>query len=266
MTGQAELRPERASRCVLVTRPAAQAQAWVEGLRVAGLRAEAFCLLDIRALMRPEDLRQHQQRLADYTAVMLVSGNAVDHFLAGWTAPGPQSVLWLATGPGTVRRLLQSGVPAEQIQAPPADAGQFDSEALWRVIGHRPWAGRRVLLVRGRSGPDGGSMGRQWLAEQLERAGAELSSLVVYQRCSPVFTAADRDRMERSCRDGSIWLFSSSEAIEQLPADLDWSAASALATHPRIAQAARERGFSQVIESRPSLPDVLASIKSQFHD
>lgn len=266
MTGGPDRDPERASRCVIVTRPAAQASAWVEGLRAAGLNAQALPLLKITPLIAPDALRLEQQQLAAYAAVMLVSGNAVDHFLAGWAAPGPQSLAWLAPGPGTAQRLRQSGVPAAQIHAPPADAGQFDSEALWQVIAHRAWAGQRVLLVRGRSGPDGGSTGRQWLAEQLERAGAKLNSLLVYERGTPIFTAAERHRMERSCRDGSIWLFSSSEAIEHLPADPDWRSASAVATHPRIAQAARERGFGRVVESRPSLPDVLASIKSYFHD
>ncbi|MGE3348297.1 MAG: uroporphyrinogen-III synthase, partial [Ramlibacter sp.] len=38
--------------------------------------------------------------------------------------------------------------------------------------------------------------------------------------------------------------------------------ARAVATHPRIAQAAREAGFGVVCESRPALADVVASIES----
>ena len=52
-------------------------------------------------------------------------------------------------------------------------------------------------------------------------------------------------------------------ALEGLWPDADWSAATALATHPRIAQAARETGFGRVIESRPGLDDVLRALESE---
>ena len=66
--------------------------------------------------------------------------------------------------------------------------------------------------------------------------------------------------------DGSLWLLSSSQALEHLCAALpgqDWRQARALATHPRIAQAARNAGFGEVRECRPALADVAASIESQ---
>ena len=62
-----------------------------------------------------------------------------------------------------------------------------------------------------------------------------------------------------------LWLLSSSEALTNLQSlvpGIDWSAAGALATHPRIAAAARSAGFGQVIESRPALPDVVRALES----
>jgi uroporphyrinogen-III synthase len=62
-----------------------------------------------------------------------------------------------------------------------------------------------------------------------------------------------------------VWLFSSSEAVANLRAllpDQSWQQARAVATHPRIAQAARDAGFAVVCESRPALADVVASIES----
>ena len=41
-----------------------------------------------------------------------------------------------------------------------------------------------------------------------------------------------------------------------------WAQAHALATPPRIAQAARQAGFGHVRECRPALGDVVASIES----
>ncbi|MFS2055745.1 uroporphyrinogen-III synthase, partial [Variovorax sp. CT11-76] len=46
-----------------------------------------------------------------------------------------------------------------------------------------------------------------------------------------------------------------------LPAT-DWRAARAIATHPRIAQAARGAGFGTVRESAPLLEALVASIES----
>jgi uroporphyrinogen-III synthase len=252
-------------RRIIVTRPAEQASSWVEPLRAAGWAAESLPLIEIAPLLGPAERQAAQHRLQGCSAVMFVSGNAVDHFLQGW--PGPASSLrWLASGPGTTARLRAFGVPPEQIDEPPADAGQFDSEALWQAIAHRPWAGQQVLLVRGRSGPPGAGTGRQWLADQLEQAGARVDAIVVYERRAPHWSPTDRQRIQTACGDGSLWLLSSSEAIAHLPADTDCSAALALATHPRIAQAARDRGFAHVWQSRPALPDVMASIKSAFHE
>jgi uroporphyrinogen-III synthase len=60
-------------------------------------------------------------------------------------------------------------------------------------------------------------------------------------------------------------LFSSSEAVAHLRGALpstDWSRASALCTHHRIAQTAQAIGFGQVIDSRPALDDVLRALES----
>ena len=133
-------------------------------------------------------------------------------------------------------------------------------------MGGRPWQGRRVLLVRGRSGPPAAPAGRNWLVEQLEQAGAAVEAVSVYERLVPKFSPEQLERMRQASVDGSIWLFSSSEAISCLPVGVDWRQARALATHPRIAQAAQQAGFVRVIQSRPALPEVLASIKSAFHE
>jgi uroporphyrinogen-III synthase len=61
------------------------------------------------------------------------------------------------------------------------------------------------------------------------------------------------------------WLFSSSESIGHLQALVPtavWGKARALATHPRIAQRARDAGFGQVHECRPSVDAVVACLQS----
>jgi uroporphyrinogen-III synthase len=121
-----------------------------------------------------------------------------------------------------------------------------------------------VLVVRGRD-PQGRSAGRDWLALQIEAAGAQVEFVAVYERRAPGLDDAQQALALRSASDGSVWLFSSSEAVANLRAllpDQSWQQARAVATHPRIAQAARDAGFAVVCESRPALADVVASIES----
>jgi uroporphyrinogen-III synthase len=71
---------------------------------------------------------------------------------------------------------------------------------------------------------------------------------------------------KRSVRPAQhLWFFSSSEAIDHLAQARPvgpWSPSCALATHPRIAQRARDCGFGVVHESRPTLEAVIACIQS----
>lgn len=261
---------------VIVTRPARDADRWVQALQARGLRAEALPLIEIAALPASQALQQAWRDITAYAALMFVSGNAVEGFFAS----NPASALirpaqtatdsiagdaprYLAPGPGTVAALRDAGVPDALIDAPAADAGQFDSEALWAVAGRRPWQGRRVLIVRGQSsGADAATgAGRDWLAQQLAAAGATVDAVAVYERRAPVFTPLQLQRIGQAAADGSIWLLSSSEALASLPAG-DWSQARAVATHPRIAEAARAAGWGVVVQSRPAFEDIVASIES----
>ena len=89
--------------------------------------------------------------------------------------------------------------------------------------------------------------------------------LVTYRRARPVLDTAQLALARAAALDGSVWLFSSSEAVHNLQDGLpgqDWRGARAIATHARIAEAASRAGFGQVLQVRPALPDILASIES----
>ncbi|MDB5930602.1 MAG: uroporphyrinogen-III synthase [Polaromonas sp.] len=288
--------PPAGSASLIVTRPAGDAAHWVRQLRQAGRRAEAFPLIEIAGLSAPAQLQPLAQAwlaLPGYAACLFVSGHAVTHFFKpDWplahTVPAQAAISniastiisgllpecrFMAPGPGTVAALLAAGVAAAQIDAPPPDAGQFDSEALWQVIGQRDWRGRRVLVVRGlSSGAEGSSSGRDWIAAQWRAAGASVEFVAVYERRPPVLTEAQLQRAQAASADGSIWIFSSSEAVGhlvRLPGlqGIDWRRARAVATHPRIAEAVRAAGWGLVAESRPALGDILqaaGSIESRY--
>ena len=270
-------------RRLLVTRPAAEAVRWVEALQNHGWPAQALPLIDISEpvdLAAQAALAQQRQQWWQNDALMFVSAAAVQHFFARGVAPVPAAhgltTRFWAPGPGTAHALAGVlaglGVSADHIDAPAPDAVQFDSEHLWPVVQDQLRDGARVLIVRGQSpepdGPRDGALpgtGRDWLIRRCEAAGARVAACVAYQRLAPGWTASERALARDASGSGQLWLFSSSEALSNLQTlapGTDWSAAAALATHPRIAAAARLAGFGRVIESRPALPDVVRALES----
>ncbi len=263
---------------VIVTRPEREALRWVRDLAALGFDAKALPLIEIAATEQADELTRAWQQFDTYLALMFVSGNAVTHFFAAaaaqpaafaLSAPG-QTRAW-ATGPGTARALLRAGVAPERLDAPAADAGQFDSEALWRQVASQVHGGARVLIVRGADATPGAATGqgagREWFANQVAAAGGRADFVAAYQRRAPRFGLGERELARQAAGDGSVWLFSSAQALANLGASLpgqNWAGARALATHPRIAQAARDAGFGVVFESRPTLPDVGAALKQYF--
>jgi uroporphyrinogen-III synthase len=262
---------------IVVTRPEPECASWVQNLGARGLQALALPLIRIGPVVDTQFVHQCWSRLGQYNAVMFVSGAAAEHFFAlrpaGAGVPG--TTRFWAPGPGTAAALVRQQVSPAQVDAPDAASGAFDSEALWRVVGHQVHAGWQVLIVRGgdeaaveppAEGAPPRGQGREWLAQVLGQAGARVELVMAYERTGPVWDAATQARAQAAAVDGSVWLFTSSQAIAHLKALLPaqtWQQSSAVATHPRIAQAARDAGFGVVWESRPRLDDVVASIESR---
>ena len=266
---------------VIVTRPEREAQAWVQALVQNGQEAVALPLIDINPMPDSSAVRAAWRQMDEYAALMFVSGAAVEHFFAAQAStgkspelPGGLQTRFWGTGPGTAAALQRHGVDAARVDAPARDAGQFDSEALWDVVRARVKPGSQVLIVRGGDGAHdaaaplaaaGAGFGRDWLAQRLGEAGVQVEFLLAYWRGAPVFSAAQLATTRQAADDGSVWLFTSAQAVANLLACLplqSWAGARALVTHARIASAARSAGFGVVWESRPSVLDVVASIES----
>lgn len=285
---------------IIVTRPRLEADVWVKQLRALHFDAVALPLIHIGARADNQDVTKAWVNLDQYIAVMFVSSNAVRYFyssnmpidgvfiasaaiknIVNLEIKAAKPRMW-ATGPGTRDALLAQSVPADLIDSPDSDAAQFDSEALWNIVKNQVKLGDKVLIVRGRSlglkganGVESAKMnGRPWLADQLIATGVQVDEVISYERCAPVFDAAELALLRQASADQSIWLLSSSEAVANLCSisglssslglGLNWSQARAIATHPRIARAAKDAGFGVVYESRPLLADVVASIESML--
>lgn len=257
--------PRRAAR-VLITRPADDAHRWTLALRQRGIDAEPMPLIDIAPVADATALKAAWQALPDCNAIMFVSANAVQHFMAArpeHLALQPQA--W-GTGPGTQAALQAAGWPVHLIRCPAADADSFDSEALWSLVQPEVsgWFQGRVLIVRG-ADAQGQLAGRDWLALQLQAAGVEVAQCVAYIRRAPLPDERLRARAREALHDGSWWLFSSSEAAHNLdqwlPGEIGPDAR-ALATHPRIAARLREQGWGRVERVPATLEGQVSSIES----
>jgi uroporphyrinogen-III synthase len=244
-------------RLALITRPQPQATQWVGKLAALGLHAVALPLLEIAPAPEPEVVRAAAAQWVAGDLVMFVSPNAAAQCMAclgaAWTWPA--GVQAAATGPGTVAVLTAAGVPAASIVAPDADAAQLDSEHLWLKLKAQAWQGRRAWVVRG----DGG---RDWLAKTLQAAGAEVQFVPAYSRRRPEWSLAQQAVLAQAVAkpEAHVWLLSSSEALDHLlhmAADVAWARSVALASHPRIAQRARDLGFGRVDEIQPT-PEAVA--------
>ena len=282
-------------RPIVITRPAAQALAWQQALQAAGHPVVLLPCLSIHPAPDLHPLRAAWAELGQWNALMFVSANAIDAFFAQRPADmqwpqGAQAPRAWVPGPASAKALEAAAVPAHLIDAPSAQAEQFDSESLWEQVRSQVGSGFQLLVVRGgRAGalspvsPPASTglstgIGREWLAEQVESAGGSVGWLLAYVRGAPTWTDTEYAQAAKARDDGAVWLFSSSECVAHLqalmhsgpaawrnsagPGQSAWSGSVALATHPRIAKAARTAGFGTVHLTRPGLADVLASIES----
>lgn len=277
--------PARLTQLV-VTRPAQEAQTWAHALQAQGWPAQPLPLIAITPPADPArwaELQRFRAQCVDWDVLMFVSAAAVQHFFDD-SVPAPAAgAHWprcWAPGPGTARALVQAlvarGLSPALVDAPPPDAPQFDSEALWAVVAPQLRPGLRLGWVRGgaagQAAPTSASglagQGRDWLVQQCQAAGAVVQACVAYERSAPVLSPAQQTLLQAASQPGSVWLLSSTEAVLNLrqlasPAT-NWAGVSALTTHPRIAAAARAAGFGRVLETRPALADVLRVLEQNW--
>jgi uroporphyrinogen III methyltransferase / synthase len=248
---------------VVITRPAGQSAELVALLAAAGAQTIEFPLIDIADVEDAGPLRASLASLENYALVVFVSPNAVDRAFAQYDAMWPHALPVGVVGPGSVAALARHGVeaPAYRVISPAVaaddDAARFDSEALFAALeaslGIGGFEGKRVLIVRG----DGG---REWLADRLREAGAEVEAVAAYRRIMPEPSIGAWARVHALLSgEPHAWLITSSEGMrnldelaqEHLAADeiAQLKRAMLVTPHPRIAQTARGVGFDRITVS-----------------
>lgn len=219
---------------VLITRPLAQAQALEDLLRRAGLHPVTLPLFQIEPAGRPEAQRV---MLAEHRADagwLFTSTNAVQAAAALDRGPWPASY---AIGGATARALarLQRGEVCQPL------AGST-SEDLLSHPALQTVRGARFLLCTGQGG-------REVLAETLQRRGAAVERLVLYQRV-PVDHA--EAAVGHAVETAAAVICTSGESLQRLCALTPSASQDALrrcvlvVPSPRVLELARRLGFDDV--------------------
>ena len=171
---------------VLVTRPRRQAAALVEAVESAGGEAIRFPVIEVHPRDR-QAIETDVRRLADPDICVFVSANAVRHGLdfageARLAAIGPATAAAIESLGKTVDIQPAKGYASEQLLAKPE---------LAEV------AGKTVRIVRGGDG-------RELLATDLERRGARVEYLSVYERRLPPVEPRALDAVTKALISGKI--------------------------------------------------------------
>lgn len=242
---------------VLVTRPAHQAGPLARLIRERGGEPVLFPTLEIQDAPDPRPLREALARIASYGLLVFVSANAAAKAVpaieaAGGMAAGARVA---AVGEGTAAELRRLGV--REVVTPEAGA---DSEALLHSAALRDVQGLRVAIFSGVGG-------RDLLAATLRERGADVCVVPCYQRARPETSGAPiRDRLAAGTL--AAVTVTSAEGVRNLYAMVDDGAAMLgrlphVASHERVARAARECGAIRVVVSGSgdlAMVDALAGV------
>jgi len=160
---------------VLVTRPREQAEGLCHLIEQGGGHPVRFPTLDIVA---PEDTRvldEQIARLDKYDLLIFISANAVQWALNRIHRQGriPDPVRLAAIGRASARALKEAGYRVDIYPD-----RQFNSEALLEMPEMQAMEGMNILIFRGEGG-------REHLAQELVRRGAQVEYAEIYRRVLP---------------------------------------------------------------------------------
>lgn len=254
------------SRPVVITRPLAQAAPLADRITAIGREAVVFPLLEIQPLPDPGPLVAALRDVGRYAMVAFVSPNAIDAAFAH-VERWPAGVALAVVGEGSKAALARHGLtPANATIFSPADSRRTDSQTLLQVLDLAALRGKTVLILRGETG-------RELLADALRDAGVLVDQVAAYRRLPPRLDADGRERLRALLRGGADWVITSSEALRilmQMVRETEGETAVVkmqqqrlVVPHVRIAETARELGFTDIIETGSGDEPLVAALQFQ---
>lgn len=229
-------------KSILILRPLGQEQIWKENIEAK----QAICLhlpvLKINHLFSEKDLLSAVKQHAPYSAMIVVSANAIaayDKNFAKWVEQ--QSAMKnLAIGEATAQVLQQKGIKVDWVPK------KASSEVL---LEEYPWeqleANSSILIL-------GGKGGRDLLQASLTHLKFKVHKLETYQRCPATFSKEEIEAVLNPSPDAVI--ASSIEILLAFIAIMKKARQSiksipVVAISERIAEEAKKQGFISIITS-----------------
>ncbi|HUO44054.1 MAG TPA: uroporphyrinogen-III synthase [Burkholderiales bacterium] len=231
-----------AGRGIVITRPVAESAQLAELVRAAGGNPILFPGIAIVALDDPAPLLALINRLDRFDLAVFISPSAVDMAfdLIGPRRAWPPALPVAAVGAGSVRALRRHGITG--VIAP---VERFDSEALLELPPLQSVRGKNIVIFRGVGG-------RELLAETLTARGARTEYAECYRRVKPdldpavLYEAWARGELHAITATSSAALRNVAELVGPRGA-AQFRATPCFVSHPRIGEAARSLGMSEVI-------------------
>lgn len=242
--------------CVLVTRPAHQADNLCRLIVEQGGEAIRFPTLEIMALAETDSLINEIANLGGIQWLVFVSANAVNFALKAnggkISRLNPMGIA--AVGQATALALKSAGLPVDLMPAQ-----NYSSEALLAMPQWRQVNGQRFLIVRGEGG-------REELATTLRNRGAEVIYWDVYKRVIPNIDSSEVLGLLRRRKLNAVTV-TSGEALQNLLIMLDQHYHHLLFSVPltvisdRVGQMAVDMGFKQIaVSANPSDAAILKAV------
>ncbi len=261
------------AQTIVVTRPTGQARQLIEQLTASLKQGQAdlpqilsLPLLTIVPKGAESDgaqvdplARSIDKALQDADLTIFVSPNAIECTMRllgkSWQDIAKQIIPIGVMGGSSKLALQHHGIGLEVNPTPvliPKKNEDWDSEGLWQTLQslNWDWSKRKALIFKGEGG-------RDWLADTLRSAGANVEAISVYTRVplngdNPAWKAIEQIDLSQS-----LWLLTSSEAVrhlgklmqEQFTETLLY--ASAICPHQNIGEAAKAVGFGKVFICEP---------------
>jgi uroporphyrinogen-III synthase len=260
------------TKTIVITRPSGQARQLSEALQAnllkSGISTELFpkiiCLPLLTIVPKSDGglAQQITEALQSADLAIFISPNAIECTMRllekSWQELSNHLIPIGVMGGSSMSALKNHGIGIEGTPTPvilPEDNAHWDSEGLWSELQKLQWnwSGKKVLIFKG----DGG---RDWLAETLQNAGAQVEAISVYARVPLDLNSPAWNDIHEIDFAQSVWLLTSSEAVRYLgQAKLPMGLATAICPHHNIADAAAQIGFGEVLTCEPGDDALIAA-------
>lgn len=243
---------------ILVTRPRAQADSFVEGLRVAGFEPICFPVIEIRSIEDNPELNQALAHITNYDWIVFTSVNGVEVVFDKFPFPlsGEMAgVGFTAIGPKTADALKMRGVTPDFVPE------KYVAEAILPGLGDL--RGKWVLLPRA-------EIARKALPDAIVKAGGMAHEIVVYQTLPAAIDVQGLDALKTGV---DVITFTSASTVENFVALMRRNKLDPLnlpnnplfaCIGPITEQAAREEGLINLVVAKEYTTEGLMEVLSRL--